>query len=223
MADPWTAVLLLFHDHEWEHALLEWALGTPAFLIGAQGGAPAREARLKRLQEAGHGHADAEHAAGWPFGADVAHHLAEQGESLLRIGERRAPFAARDHVAGKVDQCSVDADRRDMEADRESAFGIDRERRRRMAAAARGLADAADESLQLELAGDVGNGLDGEADLLGNVGARDRGRESDRLEDDPPVIGSAELLVRPAQRHAASLAEGPTLARVIFKSNGFQK
>ena len=53
-ADPWTAVLLLFHDHEWEHALLEWALGTPAFYIGAQGGAPARETRLERLREAGY-------------------------------------------------------------------------------------------------------------------------------------------------------------------------
>ena len=52
-ADPHTAVLLLFHDHEWEHALLAWALGTPAFYIGAQGGAPARDARLERLREAG--------------------------------------------------------------------------------------------------------------------------------------------------------------------------
>ena len=57
-ADAWTAVLLLFHDHEWEHALLDWALGTPAFYIGAQGGAPAREDRLERLRAAGH--ADAE-------------------------------------------------------------------------------------------------------------------------------------------------------------------
>ena len=56
--DPWTAVLFLFHDHEWEHALLEWALETPAFLIGAQGGAPAREARLRRLREAGRGEAE---------------------------------------------------------------------------------------------------------------------------------------------------------------------
>ena len=54
-ADAWTAVLLLFHDHEWEHALLDWALGTPAFYIGAQGGAPAREERLGRLRAAGHG------------------------------------------------------------------------------------------------------------------------------------------------------------------------
>lgn len=53
-ADPWTAILLLFHDHEWEHAILEWALRTPAFYIGAQGGAPAREARSARLLAAGH-------------------------------------------------------------------------------------------------------------------------------------------------------------------------
>jgi xanthine dehydrogenase accessory factor len=57
-ADPWTAVLLLFHDHEWEHALLEWALGTPAFYIGAQGGAPAREDRLERLRASGHSDAE---------------------------------------------------------------------------------------------------------------------------------------------------------------------
>lgn len=58
VADPWTAVLLLFHDHEWEHALLEWALGTQAFYIGAQGGAPAREERLERLRAGGHGDAE---------------------------------------------------------------------------------------------------------------------------------------------------------------------
>jgi xanthine dehydrogenase accessory factor len=57
-ADAWTAVLLLFHDHEWEQALLAWALGTPAFYIGAQGGAPAREERLERLRVAGHGEAE---------------------------------------------------------------------------------------------------------------------------------------------------------------------
>ena len=58
MADAWTAVLLLFHDHEWEVPLLDWALGTPAFYIGAQGGAPAREERLERLRAAGHDEAD---------------------------------------------------------------------------------------------------------------------------------------------------------------------
>ncbi len=53
-ADLWTAVLLLFHDHEWEFALLDWALTTDAFYIGAQGGQPARQARLLRLGDAGH-------------------------------------------------------------------------------------------------------------------------------------------------------------------------
>jgi xanthine dehydrogenase accessory factor len=57
-ADAWTAVLLLFHDHEWEVPLLDWALGTPAFYIGAQGGAPAREERLERLRASGYGETD---------------------------------------------------------------------------------------------------------------------------------------------------------------------
>lgn len=48
-ADRWTAIVLLFHDHEWEEGLLDWALRTPAFFIGAQGGAPARAARASRL------------------------------------------------------------------------------------------------------------------------------------------------------------------------------
>ena len=52
-ADCWSAILLLFHDHEWEHALLDWALATPAFYIGAQGGAPARTSRLERLRARG--------------------------------------------------------------------------------------------------------------------------------------------------------------------------
>lgn len=51
--DGWTALVLLFHDHEWEQAILEWALGTPAFFVGAQGGGPAREERLARLRSAG--------------------------------------------------------------------------------------------------------------------------------------------------------------------------
>jgi xanthine dehydrogenase accessory factor len=52
-ADPWTAVVLLFHDHEWEQAILEWALETPAFHIGAQGGLEARRTRMERLAARG--------------------------------------------------------------------------------------------------------------------------------------------------------------------------
>ena len=51
--DPWTAIVLLFHDHEWEQAILQWALGTPAFFIGAQGGRAARDERSARLLGAG--------------------------------------------------------------------------------------------------------------------------------------------------------------------------
>ena len=47
--DPWTAVLILFHDHEWELPLLEQALESEAFYIGAQGGENARIARALAL------------------------------------------------------------------------------------------------------------------------------------------------------------------------------
>jgi xanthine dehydrogenase accessory factor len=54
-ADRWTAIVLLFHDHEWEQAILQWAIETPAFYIGAQGGRQAREERTLRLSAAGLG------------------------------------------------------------------------------------------------------------------------------------------------------------------------
>ncbi len=51
--DRWSAILLLFHDHEWEQALLEWAIATPAFHIGAIGGRRTREGRMERLKARG--------------------------------------------------------------------------------------------------------------------------------------------------------------------------
>lgn len=51
--DPWTAVLLLFHDHEWELPLLEQALASKAFYIGAQGGEEARIGRTLALARSG--------------------------------------------------------------------------------------------------------------------------------------------------------------------------
>ena len=52
-ADRWTAVVLLFHDHEWEATLLEEALNSDAFYVGAQGGHNARSARLDELRRRG--------------------------------------------------------------------------------------------------------------------------------------------------------------------------
>ena len=49
LADRWTAVVFLFHDHEWELALIEEALESEAFYIGAQGGERARNARTLDL------------------------------------------------------------------------------------------------------------------------------------------------------------------------------
>ena len=51
--DAWTAIAILFHDHEWEAGILPWALEQEAFYIGAQGGAAARQSRLKRLTQLG--------------------------------------------------------------------------------------------------------------------------------------------------------------------------
>ena len=51
--DEWTAIVLLFHDHEWETALLDQALESEAFYIGAQGGETARMNRMARLLSAG--------------------------------------------------------------------------------------------------------------------------------------------------------------------------
>ena len=52
-ADRWTACLFLFHDHEWELPLLEQALASDAFYIGAQGGENARIARILGLARRG--------------------------------------------------------------------------------------------------------------------------------------------------------------------------
>ncbi|MBN9145279.1 MULTISPECIES: XdhC family protein [unclassified Novosphingobium] len=51
--DAWTAVAVLFHDHEWERTLIPWAMGTDAFYVGAQGGAKTRANRVELLSSLG--------------------------------------------------------------------------------------------------------------------------------------------------------------------------
>ncbi|NOX72173.1 MAG: XdhC family protein [Alphaproteobacteria bacterium] len=51
--DRWSAVVLFFHDHEWEPPILKAALGTAAFYIGAQGSQRARDNRLDELANLG--------------------------------------------------------------------------------------------------------------------------------------------------------------------------
>jgi xanthine dehydrogenase accessory factor len=52
-ADPWSALVLLFHDHAWEPLLLEQALGQPWFFIGAMGSRGTHADRLAALRERG--------------------------------------------------------------------------------------------------------------------------------------------------------------------------
>lgn len=52
-ADARTAVVLMFHDHDWEDELLAAALASEAFYIGAQGSRMVHAARRQRLAKAG--------------------------------------------------------------------------------------------------------------------------------------------------------------------------
>ena len=51
--DARSAIVLFFHDHDWEPPLLKGALETPAFYIGAQGSQRARDARHLQLEAMG--------------------------------------------------------------------------------------------------------------------------------------------------------------------------
>jgi len=51
--DPWSAVVLFFHDHDWEPPILAAAVNTPAFYIGSQGSQRARDARMLELEAMG--------------------------------------------------------------------------------------------------------------------------------------------------------------------------
>ncbi len=52
-SDPWSAVVFLFHDHDWEPALLQTALKGDAFYIGAMGSARTHTARVETLKANG--------------------------------------------------------------------------------------------------------------------------------------------------------------------------
>ena len=52
-SDPWTAFVFLFHDRDWEEALIPWALDLPKFYIGALGSKHSHVARQAMLKTAG--------------------------------------------------------------------------------------------------------------------------------------------------------------------------
>jgi len=51
--DPWSAIILMFHDHDWEVALLTQALKSDAFYIGAMGSERTHALRVEALKDAG--------------------------------------------------------------------------------------------------------------------------------------------------------------------------
>ncbi|MEP7222314.1 MAG: XdhC family protein [Novosphingobium sp.] len=51
--DPWSALVMLFHDHDWETALLAAAVSQPALFIGAMGSRATQASRLETLTAAG--------------------------------------------------------------------------------------------------------------------------------------------------------------------------
>ena len=51
--DPWTAFISLFHEHEWDPPILEKALASRAFYVGALGSKRTAEARRETLSEMG--------------------------------------------------------------------------------------------------------------------------------------------------------------------------
>lgn len=52
-SDPWTAIIFLFHDRDWEEALIPWALALPRFYIGALGSKRSHSARREMLLSRG--------------------------------------------------------------------------------------------------------------------------------------------------------------------------
>lgn len=51
--DAWTACVLMFHDHDWEHDVLKETLNHDAFYIGALGSQKTHKARCDALRQSG--------------------------------------------------------------------------------------------------------------------------------------------------------------------------
>lgn len=52
-ADPWTACVFYFHDHDWEAPLMAQALASPAFYVGAMGSLKTHQTRSALLMSLG--------------------------------------------------------------------------------------------------------------------------------------------------------------------------
>ncbi|MGD9670104.1 MAG: XdhC family protein [Hyphomicrobiaceae bacterium] len=70
LIDPWTATVLLFHDHRWEPAILAQVLQADGFYVGALGSRATHHRRFKELARLGVGKEQFSRVRG-PAGLDV--------------------------------------------------------------------------------------------------------------------------------------------------------
>lgn len=70
LSDPWTATVLLFHDHAWEPPILARALAADGFYIGALGSRATHAKRTQDLERLGVAHRLVERVRG-PVGLDI--------------------------------------------------------------------------------------------------------------------------------------------------------
>lgn len=85
LTDPWTAAVLMFHDHDWEPPLLQHLLATDCFYIGAIGSHRTHAQRLEVLEE--------------DLGCDPAELRRIKGPVGLDIGAQNPPEIALSIVA----------------------------------------------------------------------------------------------------------------------------
>ncbi len=94
-ADPWTAIVMLFHDHDWEPSILSAALASDAFYIGALGSRRTHENRLDAMRKLGTSDEALERITG-PIGLVPS----MRNATMLAISTL-AEIAERMNVAGK--------------------------------------------------------------------------------------------------------------------------
>lgn len=96
-ADARTAIVFMFHDHEWERDLLPAALATDAFYIGAMGSRATQQTRLRQLAERGAARAQLDRIhgpaglfAGAKSAGDIALSILAEIAQIERGAETRA-------------------------------------------------------------------------------------------------------------------------------------
>ncbi len=102
--DPWTAVVTLFHDHDWETPLLLQVLEQRPFFVGATGSMRTHRERQRRLLEAGANSRDVARIVG-PVGLIKA----TRDPQTLALSTMAQVVEAYDIAVASDVRCSVEA------------------------------------------------------------------------------------------------------------------